>query len=156
MAVPDYQSLMGPALAVLADGEARTTRELRERVGNAIGLTQEDRRALIPSGSPVFNSRLHWATTYMAQAGLLHRPKRGVLQITPLGAKAFAERGESIDNSYLSEFPEFRDFQTRARESQSPRSGSTTLRTEHASTEDSITPTESIEAAVEQANAGVD
>jgi len=154
MTVPDYQSLMGPALSALIDGEAKTTREHREQVAVALALTEDDLRETIPSGAPLFSNRLHWATTYLAQAGLVARPKRGVVQITPLGTRTFRERGESIDNSLLAEFAEFRDFQTRARQSQRPRV-SMTRTSLTSSDEESVTPTESIEAAIEEANEAV-
>ena len=82
------------------------------------------------------------------------RPKRGVVQITQVGSKALLERGESIDNAYLTQFEDFRDFQVRARQSQSRRSATEVTPSAAPSPEQS-TPTESIEAAVEQANTAV-
>jgi restriction system protein len=79
MAVPDYQSLMAPCLRVLQDGEARTASQIRDVVASAIGLTDVDLRATIPSGAPAVRNRVHWSITYMAQAGLVRRPRRGVV-----------------------------------------------------------------------------
>jgi restriction system protein len=77
MPVPDYQSLMAPVLGALADGGDRSLAELRTVLAERLGLTEEDLQAKIPSGTPLFANRLHWAVTYMHQAGLLSRPKRG-------------------------------------------------------------------------------
>ena len=115
MAVPDYQSLMGPLLSALADGEARHVRDLRVSLASTLGLTEDDLREMIPSGAFLFANRLHWAGTYMTQAGLVTRPKRGFLQITDRGKGAARDRGTNIDNQFLSGFDEFRAFKSRAR-----------------------------------------
>jgi restriction system protein len=74
VAVPDYQSLILPVLRAVGDGKERRLSDVRKLLADEIGLTDEDRAVKIPSGSPVFDSRVHWAVTYMAQAGLLQRP----------------------------------------------------------------------------------
>ena len=114
MSVPDYQSLMAPALSVLADGGDHSLAELRAVVAERLGLTEEDLRAKIPSGTPLFANRLHWAVTYMYQAGLLSRPKRGVVRITGRGRKVAAAHPDRVDVRVLSEFPEFIDFKSRS------------------------------------------
>ena len=75
MPIPAYQTLMLPVLTALSDGEPQTAAAVRDRVAEAIGLTGEDRGERIPSGSRVFDSRVHWSVTYMVQAGLLERPR---------------------------------------------------------------------------------
>ncbi len=147
MPVPDYQTLMRPALARLADGEAWTTAVLREEVAEALGLSPEERQETIPSGSFLFDNRVHWALTYMSQAGLLARPRRGVVQITDRGRLILNEQRDRIDNDVLQEFQEFRDFKTRARASQR-RVGAFEERSD-------ATPRETISAAVEEANEAV-
>ena len=75
MAIPDYQSLMAPALRALADGEPRSAAQIREVVAAALGITKDDRLEVVKSGVSVFDSRIGWALTYMSQAGLVVRPK---------------------------------------------------------------------------------
>jgi restriction system protein len=41
-------------------------------------------------------NRLHWAATYMYQAGLLSRPKRGVVRITDRGRKVTAAHPDRV------------------------------------------------------------
>ena len=106
MPVPDYQSLMAPVLGALADGGDHSLAELRTILAERLGLTEEDLQAKIPSGTPLFANRLHWAVTYMRQAGLLSRPKRGVVRITGRGRKVAAEHPDRVDVGVLSEFPE--------------------------------------------------
>jgi restriction system protein len=79
--VPDYQSLMAPRLHVLAGGEPLRARAAG-RVAQSLSLKPEDREQRIPSGSFVFDSRVHWAITYMAQAGFVRRPRRAFVPIT--------------------------------------------------------------------------
>ena len=75
VAVPDYETLMRPTLAALADGQPQTRSELREVVAPAAGVSGEDLLEMLPSGTAtVFGSRVGWALTYMSRAGLVTRP----------------------------------------------------------------------------------
>jgi restriction system protein len=145
--VPDYQSLMAPALSVLADGGDHSVAELRAVLAERLDLTEDDLRAKTPSGTPLLADRLSWAVTYMYQAGLLSRPKRGVVRITGRGRKVVAEHPDRVDVRVLSEFPEFIDFKGRSRE---PRQAG-----EPAVAENETTPREAVSAAVNEANAAV-
>jgi restriction system protein len=69
MPVPDYQPLMAPVLTALVDGDDHPLAELRAIAASRLALTEEDLREKIPSGTPLFANRLHWAVTYMYQAG---------------------------------------------------------------------------------------
>lgn len=116
MGVPDYQSLMAPVLHALSDGEARTMSQLREIVAGQIDLSTDDRKQTIPSGgAPLYDNRLAWAVTYMNQAGLVRRPRRGIVAITERGQAAIKEHPNRVDNNLLDQFEEFRDFRNRAR-----------------------------------------
>jgi restriction endonuclease Mrr len=56
--VPDYQTLMAPTLQALSDGASRSVAAVREIVAERLGISVDDRRELIKSGSPVFDSRV--------------------------------------------------------------------------------------------------
>jgi len=150
MPVPDYQSLMAPVLSALADGGDHSLAELRTVLAERLGLTEEDLQAKIPSGTPLFANRLHWAVTYMYQAGLLSRPKRGVVRITGRGRKVAAAHPDRVDVGVLSEFPEFIEFKSR---SHAPRQSSQTGQPELAKSE--ATPREAVSTAVDEANTAV-
>jgi restriction system protein len=147
MPVPDYQSLMAPTLSVLADGGDHSLAELRAVVAERLGLAEEDLQAKIPSGTPLFANRLHWAVTYMYQAGLLSRPKRGVVRITGRGRKVAAAHPDRVDVRVLSGFPEFIDFKSR---SHGPRRAD-----QPELAESETTPREAVSTAVDEANAAV-
>lgn len=132
-------------------------------VAAATGITDDDRHELIKSGSPVFNNRVHWALTYMSQAGLVNRPKRGVVQITDRGLAALATHPHRIDNNVLLQFEEFKVFKSRVHNAATP----TTEPSKTGNSEplfeqpvqqthvDSATPLEIITGAVEEINTEV-
>jgi hypothetical protein len=151
--VPDYQSLMLPVLRSVADGKEHRLADVRTVLAEQIGLTDEDLALKIPSGAPVFNSRVHWAVTYLAQAGLLRRPRRGVVELTDRGNEVLAEAPASVDNSLLARYPEFLEFKMRAREGQQDAAAAELTPGPLASSKG--TPREQLADAVEEANAAV-
>ncbi|MFI5896728.1 winged helix-turn-helix domain-containing protein [Actinoplanes sp. NPDC051513] len=73
---------MLPVLRSVADGNEHRIADLRTVVAGQLGLTEEDLALKIRSGAPVFNNRVHWAVTYLAQTGVLRRPRRGMVELT--------------------------------------------------------------------------
>jgi restriction system protein len=67
------------------------------------------------AGKLFFANRVHWAKTYLKQAGLISAPKRAYFEITDRGQAALQSNADRIDNVYLSQFPEFLEFKTRTR-----------------------------------------
>jgi restriction system protein len=161
MPVPDYESLMLPVLTAVQDGRPRPIKEVRDVVASSLGLTAEDRSLTIPSGSRLFDSRVHWSVTYMSQAGLIRRPKRGVVELTARGREVLDSNPADINNRLLSQFPEFLEFISRARQSQSkgprlevgdaPRPSVASASTY----QDVSTPREQLDSAVREAHAAV-
>jgi restriction system protein len=116
MPIPDYQSLMEPVLQEAAEGEVRV-RDVIEQIGAKLGLSEVERSQLLASGGKrVLDDRVHWAKSYLTQAGLLELTRRGHFRITERGKKALESRPQRIDNAYLSQFQEFRDFLNRKRQ----------------------------------------
>jgi len=155
--VPDYQTLMAPTLTALQDGEPRTAAQVREYVTQKIGLAPADLAERIPSGGRVLDNRVHWALTYMAQAGLLRRPRRGIVQITDRGQDVLRQHPDRVDNDVLVTFEEFRDFKTRARAGQTPADVGVTAAVQPAlrPPAQEATPREAITTAVEENNTAV-
>ncbi len=114
--VPDYQTLMRPVLECAAEGEVRIS-DVVELLGEKLCLSQEDQDEVLPSGKQTrFANRVHWAKSYLKQAGLVKSTKRGHFVITDRGKQALADASANINKAYLEQFKEFQEFQTRTRD----------------------------------------
>ena len=117
MSIPSYDDLMLPILRTCAE---RTwfMRDLIAKIADELRLTEDERGERIPSGGEtIISSRVHWAKTYLKQAGLLDQPKRAYVQISARGREVLARNPSRIDLGLLQQFDEFRAFLTRTRSS---------------------------------------
>src|SRR5690606_22752191 len=102
MAIPDFQTVMRPVLAAVAEGSSLTLNQLREHVTEAFQLTEAERQEMLPSGrQTIINNRIGWARTYLNKAGLLSIPAKGLVQITERGREALLNGPERITVSWL-------------------------------------------------------
>lgn len=109
MPVPDFQSLMLPALKAFASGEETPLSKVRERIAAAEGLTAHDVQEMLPSGRQrVFGNRVSWAVIYMERAGLVERVRRGVYRLTEDGKRLLSRTPSRIDMDLLGGYPAFR------------------------------------------------
>lgn len=114
--IPDYQSLMLPVPEVVGHGGVFRSREVKEALADKF-ITAEERAELLPSGRQgTFDNRVGWAMTYLAQAGLIERPKRAHVQITELGRQLLATSPTRVDNAMLRRYPSFLEFQRRTKD----------------------------------------
>lgn len=114
MMLPDYQSLMLPVLQKVAGGP-KPLREIVSEIADDLRLTAEERAQTIQSGrTPLIYNRIHWAKTYLKQAGLLDQPERGLVRITRRGTAALKQYPQRIDNKILESFPEFNAFKAKS------------------------------------------
>jgi restriction system protein len=110
MAIPDYQTLMLPVLRASADGEV-LIRHVEERLAVELGLSDEERALLLPSGrQSTFANRVRWAKSYLGKAGLIALTGRGLFTITERGREVLASPPKRIDVKFLQRFPEFASF----------------------------------------------
>lgn len=111
MPVPNYQAFMLPLLKFAGDGEEHALREAIESLAAIFGLSEEERKELLPSGhQAVLDNRVGWARTYLKKAGLLSSPRRGVFLITDRGREVLERKPSSLDVEFLEQFGEFKDF----------------------------------------------
>ena len=90
--------------------------ELIQRIADDLGLSDEERSRLLPSGSTtVIGSRVGWAKTYLKQAGLIEQPSRGMARSTPQGREWLARSPKQIELADLRTLPAFRAFASRTR-----------------------------------------
>ncbi|RHW22365.1 restriction endonuclease [Pseudomonas jilinensis] len=111
MAIPDFQSLMRPVLAAVADGMPLALAVLRKQVASSFPLSEAELQERLASGKQtVINNRIGWARTYLNKAGLLCIPAKGMVQITARGLETLRTGPERITVSWLKRYPEFADF----------------------------------------------
>src|SRR3954467_13940840 len=114
MPIPDYQSLMLPVLMVSTAGEVRIGAAI-EHLAYQLNLMPHERAQLLPSGKQtLFGNRVHWAKTYLTKASLLESTRRGHFQITERGRQVIASHPARIDNDFLNQFVEFRQFKEKS------------------------------------------
>ncbi len=150
MTVPTYEEFMLPVLRVLADGQPRTTRAASEAAADLLALDAEARAETIPSGLATYVSRAQWAQTYLVQAGLLVRPKRGVVTLTDAGRALLAQNPARLNSAFLRRYPSFVEFVGR-KQAPSTRAGAKAAEPAATSSSADLAPDELI-ANAEQAN----
>jgi restriction system protein len=115
MTIPDYQTLMRPVLEFGAQGET-SVRDCIAGLADKLGLRDDERGELLPSGKQAVSAnRVHWAKTYLVQAGLLKITRRAHFRLTPRGSEVLARHRAKVDNEFLMQFAEFREFRARSR-----------------------------------------
>jgi len=113
MSIPDYQTLMLPVLRKAENGEVKISVVIDE-LSNELGLTEDEKAELLPSGKQTtVANRIHWAKTYLKQAGLVDATRRGYFIISERGRAVLAKNPTSLNNKILETFDEFQDFKSR-------------------------------------------
>ena len=101
MPIPDFQTLMRPLLELHSDKNDHLNRDLVDALAQQFKLTEEERREMLPSGrAKLFDNRVGWAKTYIANAGLIQSPKRAISVITERGIEVL-NQGQPINLKLL-------------------------------------------------------
>jgi restriction system protein len=111
MSVPTYDQFIEPLLRFLAlHPEGVVARLAHEQAAIALGLTDDDKLVLLPSGAqPIYKNRAGWAHDRLKRAGLSSSPRRGFWRITQEGiafvrqhpAPFSAELAEKLAMGYI-------------------------------------------------------
>lgn len=111
MPIPDFQQFFTPVLKVAADDNVHTRRDIVGNVESMLGITEEDKRELLPSGKQSrFENRVQWAIQYLRRSGLLSNVSRGQYRISERGKTVLATGPAKLDVKFLRQFPEFLEF----------------------------------------------
>lgn len=118
MPIPDFQTLMLPALKFAATTGEHALREAVEYLANQYNLSAEEKNERLPSGKqPIFYNRVGWARTYLKQAGLLETSgRRNYLRVSNRGKDVLSSNPTRIDMKFLEQYPEYLEFRDRTRE----------------------------------------
>lgn len=157
MTIPNFQNVLRPALATLSDGEVHRSRDIKDQLADEFRLTSAERAQLLPSGRVrTMDSRVGWALTYLFQAGLTHRPRRGAVAITEAGRDALVRYPERISTKDLERYEDFRDFQTRSGTTQTSTAAASEPSRREPSDMDHTSPDELIAAAAASNRAAIE
>jgi len=139
MPIPDFQSLMRPLLEAHADGKEHLNRDLVAQLGEQFGLTDEERREMLPSGGArLFDNRIGWAKSHITQAGLLAAPRRAISTITDRGREALRIHPERIDLRILNGYEEYREFRNRRKAADDEEPDTTELEVQNSQTPEEL------------------
>jgi restriction system protein len=86
MTIPKHDDIRLPALKLLSENDSLKLKEFEAPLAEHFGLSEEETLQEYESGNgKIFYDRISWALSYMNMAGLVHKPKRGVYQISEIG-----------------------------------------------------------------------
>jgi len=144
MAIPDFQTLMLPALIEISKRSVTSTKEIIPALIEQFKLTPEERAQLLPSETQrVIDNRIYWAIVYLGKAGLISRPGRGRYSITDVGEKVLKDKPGRIDIRFLKQFDSFKKFQEISKGS---KEGSDDVISDEKQADSSVDPVEQLEA----------
>lgn len=148
-AMPSWEEFMAPVLTLMADGQERSLRALRDAVVERVGLTDEQRSLSLPSGQSQAQNRVGWAASYLQRVDALLRPKRGYYVITDKGRELLAAHPGGITEAHLREIARAGD------QWWSGRSASATTEVGPTPADTALDPTEQVEQGVFRIHADV-
>jgi restriction system protein len=102
MSIPTYDQFIEPILRYLAARpEGAPAKVAHNAAAEALGITEQERQQLIPSGQPVYKNRAGWAHDRLKRAGLSSSPQRGVWMLTEAGKKFVVQHPAPLSNVEL-------------------------------------------------------
>ena len=114
MTLPNWEKFMSPVLSNSKE-EIRVI-NLAEICAKHFNLTPEEKNTGYEKSSGLkYVHRTWWAVTFLRQAGLLEKPKRGYIKITKKGKEVLDSGIKEINEKYLHKFPEFINFLNRSK-----------------------------------------
>src|SRR5881397_2920809 len=117
MAVPGYQEFMLPLLRIAGDGKEHSVHEAMATLAEQMKISEEDRDALLPSGTQTrFYNRVTWVVTYLSKSLLIEKTGRRRFKIAPRGVDVFKKNPARIDNKFLEQFAEYQAFKAKKKE----------------------------------------
>ncbi len=118
--IPVFHKMIRPILELLADKELHRLKEVVNHLAAHFEISEEERLELTPVGKRgKFYIRVAWAISTLRNIGLLENTEIGVFKITKKGDQ---KRNILIRNpnmsgfNFLSQFPEYRNFLHRNRD----------------------------------------
>ena len=116
MTIPTWEKFMIPVLQ--NSNEEIKVLDLADICAKKFNLTEEEMNlGYDKNPGKKYRARTWWAVTYMYQARLLDKVRRGVVKITDRGKKVLDSGVDEINFKFLEQYNEFQDFVERSRAS---------------------------------------
>ena len=117
MAVPGYQDFMLPLLKIASDGNEHSTTEAMATLAEQMKISEMDRDSLLPSGTMTrFYNRVTWAVVYLSKSLIISKTGRGRFKIAARGFEVLKQNPPRIDNKFLEQFSEYKEFKTKKKQ----------------------------------------
>ena len=114
MAYPPESTIRLPLLKSAKDKKIHSVLEVEKFLGNYFKLNSSEKTRIKKSGGErLFLHRIRWSRTNLKYAKLLEYPKPGYYQITIRGINVLQKNPKTLDDSFLSQFIEFKTWRRR-------------------------------------------
>jgi restriction system protein len=121
MTIPKSHELYADVLSQLTGGGPVTVSDLRKRVIDRLDLTDEELVRRTARGSNQVAANVNWAISHLAQAEAIHRPERGVVQISDLGKELASTYPEFLDREVIRATEGYVAWQARTKDNKQTR-----------------------------------
>lgn len=112
-------------LKLMGDGLARQVNQIKDSVTDLARLSPEVLNEKLPSGESRARHRVGWACSNLYRAGFLHKPQRGVYQISDTGREILPRVGQVLTEKDFESQPRWQQYLTERDQRQSQRGHST-------------------------------
>ncbi|MCB1257690.1 MAG: restriction endonuclease [Microthrixaceae bacterium] len=100
--MPTWEGFMIPVLSILSNGDEKTTREIRNSVSDLVGLTDDQRTEMLPSGRVTRTAdRISWAIHFLNRVEAIQRPRRATYVITERGMALLSSHPDGLTEHEL-------------------------------------------------------
>jgi restriction system protein len=126
MSIARFDQFIDPLLRLLAEHpEGVKTADAQRRLADEFGISEEERRQLLPSGVyPIYKNRIGWAHDRLKRDGLSSSVRRGFWRITEKG-KAYARQNPQLSDQELARLARPAKSSGTGTETEPPRSATT-------------------------------
>jgi len=114
MPYPPESQIRLPLLKSAKDKKVHSVLVVEKFLGDYFKLNSSEKTRIKKSGGErLFLHRIRWSRTNLKYAKLLEYPKPGFYKITFRGSKVLEKNPKHLDDSFLSQFIEFRTWRRR-------------------------------------------
>ena len=110
MAIPTYDQMFRPILALACDGPV-TRQSATEEMAKHFALTPEERKATLPSGATTYvRHRVGWAMTGLTKSALIEKISPKTYRATELGKTFLKDHPDGISDKDFATLPAFQEW----------------------------------------------